>query len=239
MADRLAIRIRRYGDDESLDELAAYTRRAQDMLDALGSRTVSGDKTRKQAVFTSADISPNLFFLQGIPKALKLALERLTSEDEVNALAAELTSHIEHVGDDEPRVDLSFDGEDIVIDWETGVEELEKKSENELWELLGLQDKRIPFFHAKYDVSQLADPGTPEYDKLLESIPDALPLIPKWHQLVGILKIVKMVVSGEPLLLMDEVGVGKTLQVVGAICTITYYYEVYERTGHFPGMFGE
>ena len=55
------------------------------------------------------------------------------------------------------------------------------------------------------------------------------PLAPRWHQLVGIVKIVMQAFKGEPLMLMDEVGVGKTLQLVGAIATLTFFRDFYEK----------
>jgi hypothetical protein len=42
-----------------------------------------------------------------------------------------------------------------------------------------------------------------------------------------------------PILLMDDVGVGKTLQLVGFIALLTYFRAYYDEHGSFPGEFGE
>lgn len=45
--------------------------------------------------------------------------------------------------------------------------------------------------------------------------------------------------EGEPVLLMDGLGLGKTLQVLGVITCLAWYREYYERKKAFPGHFGE
>ena len=45
--------------------------------------------------------------------------------------------------------------------------------------------------------------------------------------------------KGRPVLLMDEVRVGKTLQVLGYIAMRAYLYEAHEQQGGYPGLFSE
>ena len=39
--------------------------------------------------------------------------------------------------------------------------------------------------------------------------------------------------EGKLVLLMDGVGLGKTMQVLGAICCLAYYRQVYDAKGKF------
>lgn len=65
------------------------------------------------------------------------------------------------------------------------------------------------------------------------------PLRPRWHQLIGIYRTVERVFKKQPMLLMDSVGLGKTMQVLGAIACLAYFHQVYEIKDKFPGDFGE
>ncbi|KAI5993055.1 hypothetical protein F5J12DRAFT_698839, partial [Pisolithus orientalis] len=58
-----------------------------------------------------------------------------------------------------------------------------------------------------------------------------------WHQLIGIYCMLESVFKGKPILLMDGVGLGKTLQVLGVIVCLTYYWYVYMKKKAFPGDF--
>lgn len=124
------------------------------------------------------------------------------------------------------------------FDWGTGVEEYEAFSMDQLWDLLGVSaTKAIPFFNDKEDPIGLTDPWTDEGIKALNA-PSAVPLAPRWHQLIGIIKMLDNYLGGKPTLLMDGVGVGKTMQVIGTVCFLAFYREYYEKHGHFPGKYG-
>ena len=45
--------------------------------------------------------------------------------------------------------------------------------------------------------------------------------------------------DGKPVLLMDGVGLGKTLQVIGMIACLVFYHESFKKAGKFPGHFGQ
>ncbi|KAH9828580.1 uncharacterized protein C8Q71DRAFT_719210 [Rhodofomes roseus] len=119
-------------------------------------------------------------------------------------------------------------------DWGSGVEEYEECTMETLWGYIGRQkEKTIPFFNVKESASGLADPWSEQGIKDMEA-DDAVPLIPRWHQLVGIVKMLDNYLSGRPTLLMDGVGVGKTMQVVGFICVVAFFHEYYSVHGKFP-----
>ena len=69
--------------------------------------------------------------------------------------------------------------------------------------------------------------------------PDIVVFTPTWGQLVGVLKGLLLAFEGKPLLLMDEVGFSKTIQLIGMIAMLAYLCEVYAKTGNFIGCFHE
>ena len=64
-------------------------------------------------------------------------------------------------------------------------------------------------------------------------------LIAKWHQLIGMLKITMNTFESKGLLLMDEVGLSKTVQIIGAMLILIYFRHYFGHTGDFPGAFSE
>jgi hypothetical protein len=124
------------------------------------------------------------------------------------------------------------------FDWENGVEEYQKIPDDELWVRLGTKEHAIPYFNPMIDRLGMRNPADDEDFFSVES-GDRVPLVLRWHQLVGILKGLHQAFDGKPLLLMDEVGFGKTIQVVGIIAMLAWYHEFYEQTGNFPGIFSK
>ncbi|KAG2150754.1 uncharacterized protein EDB93DRAFT_1103448 [Suillus bovinus] len=64
-------------------------------------------------------------------------------------------------------------------------------------------------------------------------------LSPWWHQLVGILRLIDRFLDGKPVMLMDGVGVGKTMQAVGLIACLAHYKEHYRKHKKFPEKFSQ
>lgn len=62
---------------------------------------------------------------------------------------------------------------------------------------------------------------------------------PPWHQLVRIYCMVQRAFTGESILLMNKVGLGKTLQVIGLIVVLEWYHEYYEQHKLFSREFSE
>ncbi|KAG2352397.1 hypothetical protein BDR07DRAFT_1248544, partial [Suillus spraguei] len=139
---------------------------------------------------------------------------------------------------DEVAVDFT-EGIDV-SDWKSGVEEYDKCSEDDLWECLGLSEKRLPFFQARSDPDAAIDPWSEEGQRWLDDTTSPTQsLAPRWHQLVGILRLIDRFLDGEPVMLMDGVGVGKTMQAVGLIACLAHYREHYRKHGKFPGKFSQ
>jgi hypothetical protein len=181
-----------------------------------------------------------LVFL-GLPKSVRDALEKLATEEEVKELEILIESTLgAMVPPDGDEVVIDFTKNIDVSDWKSGVEEYSKCSEDELWEHLGLPEKKLPFFQTRTDPDATLDPWSEEGQQWLDNpCSPAQDLVPRWHQLVGILRLTDRVLDGKPVMLMDGVGIGKTLQAVGLIACLAHYREHYRKHGKFPGKFGE
>jgi hypothetical protein len=142
---------------------------------------------------------------------------------------------------DDGEVPFYDPAENIVIDWEEGTEAYKDFTPEQLWSALGLGDTKVlPFFNTQIDPDNVHHRWTEEGRAFFDdSKRSKIPLEPHWHQLGGILKMLELAFSKKPTLLMDEVGVGKTLQVVGIIAMIAYFREFYAFTGSFPGKFSK
>ncbi|KAJ7939466.1 hypothetical protein B0H13DRAFT_1498722, partial [Mycena leptocephala] len=111
--------------------------------------------------------------------------------------------------------------------WEEGTEEYSHLSVDQLWILLGLPDKAIPFFNTKLDPTGLHNPWTDEGNAFFEDDRNSkINLTPRWHQLVGLYKMMNLAFIAEPVL-MDEVGLGKTQQIIALVACLAYYHDYY------------
>ncbi|KAG1717668.1 P-loop containing nucleoside triphosphate hydrolase protein, partial [Suillus occidentalis] len=176
-----------------------------------------------------------------LPKSLRDALDRLATEEEVKELEllieTTLAAMVPLEGDE---VVVDFEENLILNDWKSGVEEYDKCSEDDLWEHLGLSEKKLPFFQARSDPDAAIDPWSEEGQQWLDNpTSPTQKLAPRWHQLVGILRLIDRVLDCEPVMLMDGVGVGKTMQAVGLIACLAHYREHYRKHGKFPGKFAQ
>ncbi|EPQ50076.1 hypothetical protein GLOTRDRAFT_51063, partial [Gloeophyllum trabeum ATCC 11539] len=140
-------------------------------------------------------------------------------------------------GGEEP---LDFDLDSQAFDWKAwkeGTEDLAKVSEEELWAHLGFGEKKqLPLFQEWYDPSGMIEPWSEEGVAWLENPQSGRArLQPKWHQLVGIFRMLQHLFEGRAVLLMDGVGLGKTLQSVGVLACLVYYREHYRQKNDYPG----
>ena len=174
-------------------------------------------------------------------------MKYLASQEEVKALLVQLASHIEelHHMSTGGQIELDLDPEDLV-DWEDGVEHWQKMTEQDLYDTLGFPDGKIPFLvteidvdvdigvgaHVEEDAEDIAPPS-----KLVET--EKQPFALKWHQLVGVTKLVQCALKSQPVLLMDDVGLGKTLQVITFFAVIAYYRQFYSKSQRYPGLWSE
>lgn len=176
-----------------------------------------------------------------LPKSLRDALDKLATEREVKELELLIETTLAAMvplDGDEVAVDFTEDMD--VGDWKSGVEEYDKCSEDDLWEYLGLPEKKLPFFQRRSDPNAAIDPWSEEGQRWLDdSKSPAQSLAPRWHQLIGILRLIDRFLDGKPVMLMDGVGVGKTMQAVGLIACLAHYKEHYRKHGKFPGKFSQ
>ncbi|TFY53992.1 hypothetical protein EVJ58_g9128 [Rhodofomes roseus] len=178
----------------------------------------------------TSEASPNL------PKRFVEALALLAKQEDVAALTAEIAMLLSDEEVEPIEVNIVDEGMNFQ-DWGTGVEEYHNTDMDTLWAYIGRQkEKSIPFFNAKESAIGEVDPWSEQGIKEMQA-PDAVPLEPRWHQLVGIIKMLDNYLAGRPTLLMDAVGVGKTMQVVGFICVLAYFHEYFAQHKKFPGKY--
>jgi SNF2 family DNA or RNA helicase len=186
--------------------------------------------------------------LLAVPKPLRDALTFLASEDKVGYLVASLQEELEnsdpkaHQAEEENHPSFNPCSEDDVvlpdINWEEGVEEFSCFPQADLWNALGISDSAVPFFNKKMDPDGQHDPWTEEGHNWFEQSENGIPLQLRWHQLVGVVKMMENAFLGKPILLMDGVGLGKTIQVAAFLALLIWFREYYQVHGKFPGKFG-
>jgi hypothetical protein len=95
----------------------------------------------------------------GLPRSLHDALNKLATEDKVKELEILIVSTLDAM--------ILSDGDEVVLDftenidvsyWKSGIEEYDKCSEDDLWEHLGLSEKKLPFFQTHTDPDTALDP---------------------------------------------------------------------------------
>ncbi|KAG2738555.1 hypothetical protein P692DRAFT_201730973 [Suillus brevipes Sb2] len=213
----------RYEDKESLKNLAEQRETLSDVLHSLGIDHKGQNQLR-------------------LPKPLRDALRFLASEKDISLLAASIQEQLTFCDPDAETADsvpeFNPDGEDPWdFEWSEGVEEFQNMSEEDLWTILGIPEQRLPFFNALQDPYGNHDPWTDKGEEWLKGSGE--PLLLRWHQLVGVAKMVQNAFSGTPILLMDEVGLGKTIQIIALIAILAFYREYYATHNCFPGKIGK
>jgi hypothetical protein len=164
----------------------------------------------------------------------------LASEQQVSHLAALMEEHIRACKQDHsdfPSPELDLD-RPAVVQWSEGVDDYRNKSTDELWAILGFHDKHIPSVSRRRDIDGNRDPWDEQNREWFQNQTNTIPFGPRWHQLVGVIKMLENVFRGLPVLLMDEVGLGKTLQIACLFATLVYFRVYYTLHGKFPGAFG-
>ncbi|KAH0833809.1 P-loop containing nucleoside triphosphate hydrolase protein [Lanmaoa asiatica] len=210
-----------YKDTVSLQEFEDKKRELEAML-----ASARQDKTQQA-------------FIEELPKVIRDALEKLAKEFQVRDVERALMGALETISPDSEELVEIPDAEHIdMSNWREGVEDLRHLSEDELWQQLGFEDKQLPFFQEWTDPEAAIEPWTDEGQKWLATQVDRRqPLVPRWHQLVGILRMLQRAFDGQPIMMMDGVGIGKTLQAVGFIACLAYYRSFFSAHARFPGHF--
>lgn len=190
------------------------------------------------------EFSFTFFLYKGLPKPLREALQFLASNKEIDHLTALLQDQLAQADprtcvevEPAPVLDLDLDLPPN-IDWSEGVEEFNSMSEDELWFMLGLPDKAVPFFNTHYDPDDNHDPWTHDGREWFKIPGNGKSLILRWHQLVAVLKLLINAFADKGTLLMDDVGLGKTIVNAAYIAILSFYREYYEVHKRFPGCFG-
>ncbi|KAI6041178.1 hypothetical protein EDC04DRAFT_2893393 [Pisolithus marmoratus] len=179
-----------------------------------------------------------LTFVTELPKALREALKKLVKEHEIREVEQLVQAALENIQPDNGMLELP-DGNSIDFSWKEGVEDLSHLTEDELWAHLSLKEaKAIPLFQMYTDPDAAIEPWTDEGESWLKN-PDSgcEPLHARWHQLVGILRMLQRAFRAEPVLLMDGVGIGKTFQVIGFIACLAWFRSHFATHKKFPGSF--
>lgn len=172
-----------------------------------------------------------------LPKAILEALKLVATPFEVEMLMAELDMLLSGEDRAPPMDDVDLEGIDIGEDWDTGVEEYAKMPLSDVWAELGrAEEQTVPFFNTREDPAG-SDPWTEEGIAALNH-KDAKPFGPRWHQLVGVMKLLDNMFNDQPVLLMDDVGVGKTMQVIAFVCFRAFFFAFYQKHQRFPGKYG-
>ncbi|KAH9011409.1 hypothetical protein EDB83DRAFT_2234057 [Lactarius deliciosus] len=139
-------------------------------------------------------------------------------------------------------VELDLNPQELV-DWTEGVEHLKTKTEDELYGMLGFEDRKIPFLVTEVDTESdfymSAQTGTYEGDVFapaMEPRATRRPFSLKWHQLVRVTKMVERALTSGPIMLMDDFGVGKMVQVLAFFAVMAYYRKFYSEAKQYPGI---
>ncbi|KAG2098226.1 uncharacterized protein F5147DRAFT_656118 [Suillus discolor] len=138
----------RYGDKESLKNLAEQWETLSDILQVLGIDHKGQNQMR-------------------LPKPLRDALHFLASEKDITLLSASIQEQLKLCDPDAETSDsvpeLNLDGKDSCdFEWSEGVEVFKHMSEDHLWTLLGIPDQCLPFFNTLQDPYGKHNPWTEE-----------------------------------------------------------------------------
>ncbi|KAG8678439.1 hypothetical protein FRC08_017778, partial [Ceratobasidium sp. 394] len=187
-----------------------------------GSRAITRVKGKKSCLATPAEME----------QAFKHYLEEFFPDDVgcgSGLFLKEILERDEEMEDGDETLSREMEGEDWKHD--IGVEEFSSTGPEDIRRLLGLGETgQFPF----------APPASEAADGSL-----APPLRPQWHQLVGCAKMLDGFFTTErreepqPTLLCDEVGVGKTFQLIGLISMLAHIIELQRADKPLPPLLEE
>lgn len=139
--------------------------------------------------------------------------------------------------EDDELPEINFDYESPMT-WSEGGDQYKTNTEADFWRMWGLPEECIPVFNKLLDKEGLRNPHTdPQWFK--EPQETIVPLQPRWHQMLGAQEMLTAAFKGDSTLLMDEVGLGKTMQMVMVIALLDWFRQYWEQHKKFPGAFGE
>ncbi len=172
----------------------------------------------------------------GLSKNLREVLQRLATSKEVETMLQLLAECME-IEKTRTQEVVEFDiAPEPEVEWSEGVEHLKDKTPEELYGMLGLEKYSIPFLKEKITM----DPdGSGDLEVLSTGAVTTEGFSLRWHQLVGVTKMVERAMNSEPVLLMDDVGLGKTVQVLGLFAMLAYYRSYHKKHNRYPGIWGK
>ncbi len=168
-------------------------------------------------------------------------MKRLADSATVSVVAEDIDRALAVMADaDEEPEELAMPDCDDDFQWESGVEDFQHMPPEEVMAQLGLGDaQRLPTFNEVEDRNGIVDPWTKDWEAFCKT-GKGHPIAPRWHQWVGALGMMLRVIrDGVPVLLLDDVGIGKTMQVLMVIALYQLFRRHREKHGRFPGAFGE
>ena len=174
-------------------------------------------------------------YVEVMTKNLQEALSRMVSKRKAQQMFEQLWECLELKN--VPMVDrIEIDMDHALLEeWSEGMEHLKGKTPVELYQLLGLEKHTIPFFKVeavKQDVSS-------DLGELETSTTTTEGTTLQWYQLVRTVRALEQVATSEPVLLMDDVGLGKTVQVITIFAMLAFYWAFFKVNKQYPGHWGE
>lgn len=164
---------------------------------------------------------------------------QMMESEAVADIEAEISEALERYRGNFDDVPL-FSGEKPVIpDWnlDDELKHLTDKSTDDLWRLLGISDnKLVPLADWRDPLLQFSQ-WLKDDDICPQERKEECNL--RWHQLVGLNRLAEAVFSKSCVLNMDEVGVGKTLQIIGLLAYRIMNIEELKQSGRYMGKFSE
>ncbi|EKM49396.1 uncharacterized protein PHACADRAFT_201655 [Phanerochaete carnosa HHB-10118-sp] len=124
----------------------------------------------------------------------------------------------------------------IIPDWnlDDELKHLTVKNTQQLWTDLGIKDEKlVPLAEWRDPYLQFNSWQNPDECPEERRIPSNL----KWHQVVGLHRFAESMFTGTSVLNMDEVGVGKTLQVIALIAYRIMSIQALDHGGEYLGRF--
>lgn len=173
----------------------------------------------------------------GLSAPLRDSLLLIANEVDRDRVNAEIAEHIVQLASEQIEVPTIALEELKLDDWESGVEAFQAMSLSEVMQFLGLKEDQ-PVFYFNDVIDRLGE-HDPWVNKEPQDPETVIPLRLLWHQAVGIAKMLLQLFEGKPTLLMDSVGLGKTMQVVGVIALLVYFREYKTANGVYPGGFSK
>ena len=235
-AKKVKARLEKYSKDELVDKLNGYVKKAEQLKATLISPDDPSSKSPPRSTVA------RLMAFTALPKGIRAAVQDFASQCDITTVMDHLEDLLHREVDrDDDSENVVPDDEVNISDWETGVENLEHKTFDDLWNDYGLGNvKAVPGFNTREDPSGKIDPWSPEGVRYLaDPNSSAVPFGPQWHQLLGATGMLLRKFRGRGTLLMDEVGVGKTMQVIVLQMFLIYLRSYQEAHDTYPPLFSK